>query len=75
MPLVQFSELTMYGSGFSIEASDLALPPGKWPDWIAVHDTHRGGQLFARYDQIRHNGEFGGWIYRSGDCYLHVLND
>ena len=55
------------------EASELGLPPGEWPEFIAVVDDKEEGFLFLRAYMMAG----GGYCYqtRDGAVSLTVFND
>lgn len=40
--VINASQLTQHGDVWCIEASDIGLPPGRWPIGVAVHDDDLG---------------------------------
>lgn len=56
-----------------VEASEIGLAPGQWPDVIAIADDVGDGFVFVKSRQI----QGGGWRYesRTSSAALEVLND
>lgn len=54
------------------EASEIALAPGEWPEFIGVLDDQNTGFLFQK---MLVNEEMGRYQTSDGAFELHVLND
>lgn len=60
------------------ESSDLGLPPGKWPEFIAITDEEGEGFLFHKVRPIPHRDpeEFAGYTYTTQQgLVMEVFND
>lgn len=74
--------LCTLGDPYVVEASDLRIKPGEWPEAIRLQG-HTRAVVYWRTQRTIVAGpasepEFGGYIYDSGDPslpQLHVLND
>ncbi len=60
------------GRTLTAEASDLEMPPGEWPDFIAVMDMQNKGFLFQK---ISVDEEMGRYTTEDGSFELHIFND
>lgn len=71
------SSVSEEATTLSAFASDLALPPGEWPERISVVEDERECIEFAQARDIVHQGEFGGMVYTEaqGRYLLMVFND
>ena len=74
--IVNLSQLTMNSyppPGYNVDASDIGLRPGQWPDMIQIREPHIGnGQVFT---MISKKPEFVIYKQQNGELYLKVYND
>ena len=78
MVTVNKSQFSLNGKTLVTEASTIGLPPGEWPDFIAVVDDANTGFLFGPEKKNETYGEdLTGVRYfsRVGSVELLVVND
>jgi hypothetical protein len=76
MVIVNKAQVSLQGNKLVSEASSMGLRPGDWPYFIGVVDNSGAGFMFERSTEIIHNGEFGGYNYRTrAGAHLIVFND
>jgi hypothetical protein len=78
--LISYDDVTpVTGTAFAhcVEASDLGLRPGEWPETLQVERKFGNGLSLYRHRVITHGGELGAVVYRQtgGVLEVHVLND